>query len=86
MYPENVHRLTGEPTPDYQEAEYRIRTYDVEAGDYTPQDGIPEIVTGFRGLLMALRLLKAEGYSCDRRKHGGSDPSVLVERISPLEP
>lgn len=63
------------------EAQYRIQTYDVEAGDYTPQDGIPEIVKGFRGLLMAVRLLRAEGYPCDRTKHGGSDPSVLIERV-----
>ncbi len=61
--------------------EYRVRTWDVETNEYSAQEGIAEYVRGFAGLLSAVRELKANGYPCDRTKHGGSDPSVLIERI-----
>jgi hypothetical protein len=66
------------------ERQYRIRTYDATLEDFTAQDGVPEIVTGTRGLIAAIRLLRELGYPCDRNADG-SDPSVLIERISPLD-
>ncbi len=60
--------------------QYRVRTYDVNLGEYTKQDGVPEIVTGTRGLIGAIRLLRSLGYPCDRTADG-SDPSVLIERV-----
>lgn len=61
---------------------YRVRTWDTYANDFTAQEGVPEYVTGFAGLRQAIRLLREQyGYCCDRTKHGGSDPSVLIERV-----
>ena len=65
--------------------EYRIRTYDVDAGEYTAQQGVEEVVSGQIGLRKALRTLQDMGYSCDR-SGGSSDPSVLVERIESEKP
>lgn len=69
-------------SPESPEATYRVLTWDPNSEEYTPQDGIPELVTGFRGLLMAVRLLKKAGYEA-YRTHCDSDSSVLIERVSP---
>lgn len=67
---------------------YSITTYDVELGEFTPQDGltVPSIGVPWRGIRPVLRQLQSMGYSCDRvrvSEFGGhvGDPSVLVERL-----
>lgn len=71
--------MTSKETPS-AERTYRVVTYDATLGEYTKQDGVPEIVTGIRGLISAVRLLRGMGYPADRNAHG-SDPAVLIERI-----
>lgn len=58
---------------------YRIRTWDMDLQEYTPQEGVPEIVHGETGLRRALRALQGMGYS-GRREY---DPCVLVELHEP---
>jgi len=65
-----------------EEPQYRARTWDTEREEFTAQDGIPEYVSGFRGLLGAVRLLRENGYPANRDRYG-SDPSVLIERLPP---
>lgn len=62
------------------QAQYRVRTYDVNLKEFTVQEGVPEMVTGIRGLISAVRLLHELGYPCDRNADG-SDPSVLIEKV-----
>lgn len=63
---------------------YRVRTYDINTGKFTPQAGIPEIVTGHSGLRKAIRALREMGYPADR-SGDCSDSSVLIERMEPAE-
>ena len=55
---------------------YRITTLDPRTGKYTPQIGVPEYVTGFKGLRRALRKLERLAY--DRK---ASRYAVKVERV-----
>ncbi len=71
-------------TRDTPETQYSILTWDTNLEKYTPQDGVPELVTGFRGLIAAIRLLREAGYSADRN-HCSSDPAVLIEKVSSPE-
>lgn len=47
---------------------YSIRTWDYETQAFTPQKGlsVPSLNVSWRGLLAAVRELKALGYSCHR--------------------
>jgi hypothetical protein len=60
--------------------QYRIRTWDIDAQDWTPQEGVPEIANGAEELRHALRLLQGMGYAANRNSED-SDASVLVERV-----
>lgn len=62
------------------ESTYRICTWDCEKQDFTPQEGVPELVQGIRGLLQAIRLLKNIGYTAHRNRHD-NDAAVLIERV-----
>ncbi len=62
---------------------YHIRTWDAEIEEFTPQDGMSEIVSGFCGLRDAIRALRLRGYSA-HRAGDDSDASVLIERIEEL--
>lgn len=67
-----------------EQPEYNVLTWDPERNDFTPQDGIPTPVTGFSGLRRAIKALRLEGYTAHRTAHD-SDPSVLIERVSPSD-
>jgi hypothetical protein len=57
---------------------YRVTTYDVNTGKFTPQSGVRCAPYSKWGLRKALRKLRRLGYEATR-----SDSSVLVERIEP---
>lgn len=61
---------------------YRIRTWDADLQDWTPQEGVAEYAHGLGELRSTLRELQACGYSCHRIRGVDSDPSVLVERVA----
>lgn len=64
--------------------QYQVLTWDIYTSEFTPQDGVPSIVTGVLELRRAIRALQAIGYSC-HRSGGDSDAAVLIERIdSPI--
>ena len=67
---------------------YSIRTWDYEKQAFTPQKGLsaPSINVSWRGLLAAVRELKALGYSCHRIRasdgtHDDNDCAVMIERV-----
>ena len=62
------------------EPKYRVRTYDADLEEFTPQADVPEIVIGQLGLRRAIRELRSIGYPADR-SGCCSDPSVLIELI-----
>lgn len=55
---------------------YRIMTWDTEVQEFTPQDGVPEIAKGWRGLRSAMRSLRLIGYV-----GGKGDSLAMVVRI-----
>lgn len=55
---------------------YRVLTWDHQAGEFSPQSGVPDLVEGLGGLKRALQLLKTMGYDGGRQ-----DPMVSVERV-----
>jgi hypothetical protein len=67
---------------------YSITTWDYETQAFTPQNGlsVPSIDVSWRGLLAAVRELKALGYSCHRVRasdgtHDDNDSAVMIERV-----
>jgi len=67
---------------------YRVRTYDFDIGEYTPQTDPWEGLTLWQ-LKAALKELKECGYTCHRTRgtdgeHWDNDTSVLVEREDQL--
>lgn len=67
---------------------YTITTWDDERQAYTPQQGlsVPATNVSWRGLLAAVRELKAMGYSCHRVRaadgtHDDNDCAVMIERV-----
>jgi hypothetical protein len=67
---------------------YTISTWDYERQAYTPQQGlsVPATKVSWRGLLAAVRELKAMGYSCHRIRaadgtHDDNDHAVMIERV-----
>jgi hypothetical protein len=76
-------RSHSSPTPLYS-----ITTWDYEQQAYTPQQGlsVPSLNVSWRGLLAAVRELKAMGYSCHRVRaaegtHDDNDCAVMIERV-----
>lgn len=61
--------------------QYRVLTWDIDAQEFTPQDGVPSLVTGAAGLRSALRDLRNLGYAANRNDED-SDASVLVELVT----
>jgi hypothetical protein len=59
---------------------YRVLTYDIDLGKFTPQKGVRQLAYGLGGLKRALRKLQSMGYPCNR-SGDDSDPSVLIERF-----
>lgn len=84
MLSKKEHKESSPPSPSVPESDpiYRVRTYDANTGGYSAQEGIAEYVTGFRGLLNAVRELRSWGYPANRNAFD-SDPAVLIERVSP---
>lgn len=66
---------------------YRVRTWDTEAGNWTPQEGlsVPSDGMTWPELLQSLRELRELGYACDYQQDGECDPAVLVEREEEFE-
>jgi hypothetical protein len=67
---------------------YTITTWDDERQAFTPQQGlsVPATNVSWRGLLAAVRELKAMGYSCHRVRaadgtHDDNDCAVMIERV-----
>ncbi len=67
---------------------YSITTWDYEKQAFTAQEGlsVPSINVSWRGLLAAVRELKALGYSCHRVRasdgtHDDNDCAVMIERV-----
>lgn len=54
---------------------YAVLTWDIEREKFTPQRGVPCVVTGQLELRRALRSLQQMGYAARR-----GDESVLVEK------
>ena len=70
-----------------QQPLYSIGTWDAFKEDYTPQRGlsVPSFNCTRKKLRVALKELKAMGYSCHRRRaddgsYEDNDTSVLIER------
>jgi len=62
---------------------YRITTLDPRTGKYTPQVGIPEFVTGLKGLRRALRKLERLSYDRQASRYAVMVQTVKAERINP---
>jgi hypothetical protein len=67
---------------------YMITTWDYERPAFTTQQGlsVPTTNVSWRGLLAAVRELKAIGYSCHRVRaadgtHDDNDCAVMIERV-----
>lgn len=67
---------------------YSITTWDYTEQAFTPQKGlsVPSITVSWRGLLAAVRELRALGYSCHRVRacdgsHDDNDSAVMIERV-----
>ena len=67
---------------------YRIRTYDVENGTFTPEVGlsVPHDNLTIDQLKQAIKELRQIGYTVHRRRgkdgdHFDNDPSILIERV-----
>jgi hypothetical protein len=82
------------PPPDSTKTPlYSVATYDWERGAYTPQRGlsVPSYNMTWRQLVVAVRELKAMGYSahrvrCSKGEHDHNDSEVLIERTDGMCP
>ena len=71
-------------------AVYSIRTWDMEAQEYTPQNGVPCDGLTLWQLRASMRLLRSIGYSCHRLRdpdggHDDNDAWVKIERSDESE-
>lgn len=74
----NMTTIPRESVVDAIREYYRVTTYDIELGKFTPQNGVSEGPYKLVELCDVMRKLRKIGYDGCR-----GDNSVLVERISP---